>query len=89
MSASRDTRGRAKRIATLALGGLLVLVGITGLVLPFLQGFLLVLAGLYLLSRESEAARSLLGRIRRRFPELDRRGRELASRAKAFLGRKR
>lgn len=64
------------------------MLGTVGLFLPFLQGVLLILAGLYLLSRESETARSWLDGLRRRYPGLDRRSREISRRARDFLRRK-
>lgn len=81
-------RSSVKRILILILGGALVLLGIVGLFLPFLQGVLLLLAGLYLLSRESETVRSGLDSLRRRYPGLDRRSREISRKAKGLLRRK-
>ncbi len=59
------------RIALLILGWILILLGIAGLFLPVLQGILLIVAGLWVLSLESKTARRLLERIRHRFPRLD------------------
>lgn len=86
--AAASMRRSVKRILTLALGGILVLLGIAGLFLPFLQGVLLILAGLYLLSRESETARSWLATLKRRFPGLDRRSREISRKARDLLRRR-
>lgn len=66
------TRSTVKRYAILGSGWALILLGIAGLVLPFLQGVLFLLAGLYLLSLESARARMLHARLRRRFPKLAR-----------------
>ncbi len=63
----------AKRIAILALGWGFVLLGIVGLVVPILQGFLFLLIGLALLSSESKTARRLLVRLRARYPGLSER----------------
>ncbi len=62
-----------KRIAVLALGWGFLLLGIVGLVLPVLQGFLFLLIGLALLSSESETARRILERLRARYPGLSER----------------
>ncbi len=60
----------AKRIAILALGWGFILLGIVGLVVPILQGFLFLLIGLALLSSESKTARRILERMRVRYPGL-------------------
>lgn len=61
-----------RRLTTLALGWFLIGLGIVGLFVPILQGVLLILLGLYVLSRESAWARDLLHRFRNRHPGLDR-----------------
>ena len=63
----------ARRIAILALGWGFIVLGIVGLVLPVLQGFLFLLIGLALLSSESKTARRLLVRLRERYPGLSER----------------
>ncbi len=60
-----------KRAFVLALGWALIALGFAGLVLPVLQGVLLLLVGLYVLSRESEYAHRLLERLRAAHPHLD------------------
>jgi uncharacterized membrane protein YbaN (DUF454 family) len=60
-----------RRVAVLALGWILIAFGIVGLFLPFLQGVLFILLGLYVLSRESETARRWLHRVRESHPGLD------------------
>jgi uncharacterized membrane protein YbaN (DUF454 family) len=60
-----------RRVVTLVVGWTLIAIGVVGLFLPFLQGILLILLGLYLLSRESELARRWFERGRRRFPRVD------------------
>jgi uncharacterized protein len=57
-----------KRIAILTLGWILVILGVAGLFLPFLQGILFLLAGLWVLSLESEWAHRLFVRLGERFP---------------------
>ena len=65
--ASRQIR----RVIVLTIGWLLVALGVVGLALPFLQGVLLILLGLYVLSRESAWARLLFQKLRVRYPRLD------------------
>ena len=78
-----------KRVLTLVLGWALVLLGIAGLVLPFLQGVIFLFAGLYLLSRESKTARYWLDRLKSRYPGVDRRLREIRWRTRKYLRRNR
>ena len=59
---------KVRRIVVLSLGVVTILLGVVGLFLPVLQGVLLILIGLYLLSRESKIARSWLEKLRERFP---------------------
>ena len=63
---------QVRRIAILTLGWLFILLGIAGMFLPVLQGFLFLFVGLLLLSRESALARRLLDWLRRRYPALAR-----------------
>ncbi|MFV2071467.1 MAG: PGPGW domain-containing protein [Thermoanaerobaculales bacterium] len=62
---------RIRRIAVLTLGWALIALGVVGLFLPVLQGVLFIFLGLYLLSRESAAARRLLDKLRARYPSVD------------------
>jgi len=57
------------RLALFALGWLLILVGIAGLVLPGIQGVLTLLAGVAVLSLVSELAYELLRKGLRRWPK--------------------
>jgi hypothetical protein len=57
------------RIALFALGWLLILVGIAGLVLPGIQGVLTLLVGVAVLSLVSELAYELLRKTLRRWPK--------------------
>lgn len=59
-----------KRAAVLTIGWVLVALGIVGLALPVLQGVLLILVGLYVLSRESAWAQRQFEALRERFPGL-------------------
>jgi P-type Ca2+ transporter type 2C len=60
-----------KRIIVIATGWIFVLAGIAGLFLPVLQGVLLLLIGLVILSKEYRWAGRLVTRIRSRFPKMD------------------
>jgi len=62
------TKQMVWRVARLAVGGLLVVLGILGLFLPFLQGILFIFIGLSLLAPENRHARRLLRWLRERFP---------------------
>jgi hypothetical protein len=66
------SRSALKRYAILGSGWAFVLLGIAGLVLPFLQGVLFLVVGLYLLSLESRWARRIRLRLQRRYPLLAR-----------------
>jgi uncharacterized membrane protein YbaN (DUF454 family) len=65
-------RKGAKRLWTAILGFLFLLLGIAGLFLPFLQGILFLLIGLYLLSKTSPLAKKLLNYLQARFPRFAR-----------------
>lgn len=54
----------------IAAGWLMLLLGLAGLVLPFLPGWLFIIAGLLLLSGEYVWAHRLLETARRRFPRI-------------------
>jgi uncharacterized membrane protein YbaN (DUF454 family) len=54
----------ALRVARLAAGVLLLVLGVIGLFLPFLQGILFIVIGLTLLSPESALARRWLDWLR-------------------------
>lgn len=62
-----------KRALTTVAGVVLIVLGIPGLVLPFLQGVLMIVAGLVLLSSSSPRVRHALETLRERHPALDRR----------------
>ncbi|MCD4751058.1 MAG: YbaN family protein [Thermoanaerobaculales bacterium] len=76
------------RILRLTLGWTCVLLGVIGLFVPILQGILLILVGLWLLSRESSWARRWLLKLRIRFPSADRRMRSLQQRLGKYWGAK-
>jgi uncharacterized membrane protein YbaN (DUF454 family) len=59
------------RIITLVLGYFFLILGVIGLVLPFLQGVPFIVIGLLLLSREAAWARRALDWLKRRHPRLE------------------
>jgi hypothetical protein len=59
---------QVKRALALAVGWILIGLGIVGLFLPVLQGVLFILLGLYVLSRESRTARRILDLLGERYP---------------------
>ena len=71
----------------MTLGWLLIGLGFMGLFLPLLQGVVLILLGLFVLSRESRFARRLLDDLRARHPGLDAKLQAARARFK-LLGRK-
>jgi uncharacterized protein len=75
-----------KRIAIITTGWLFIALGIAGLFLPFLQGILFLLIGLVILSTEHHWARRLLGRLRTRFPKLERLVHAAHAKAGSILG---
>lgn len=70
---TEDRKNGAPRRANwfkLIFGWIFFVLGIAGLVLPFLQGILFIAIGLWLLSSESEWARRKRDWLLRRFPQL-------------------
>ncbi|MGE4219792.1 MAG: PGPGW domain-containing protein [Alphaproteobacteria bacterium] len=65
-------RPRWKRLLILISGWAFIVLGVLGIFLPFLQGFLFLAIGFYLLSLESVWAQRLLDRMRARWPKLAR-----------------
>lgn len=59
-----------RRITTLILGWILILLGVVGLFLPVLQGLLFIALGVYVLSRESTKAKKLYHSFVDRYPNL-------------------
>lgn len=57
-----------KPILMQALGYAFLVVGVLGLVLPFLQGILFLLIGLIILAEHAPWARRLLERLRKHYP---------------------
>jgi uncharacterized membrane protein YbaN (DUF454 family) len=63
-------RKAVRRIVILTLGWMFILIGIIGLFLPILQGFLFFGIGLALLSKESAWVRARIAWARKRWPRL-------------------
>jgi hypothetical protein len=63
---------RVKGILMLIAGWAFILLGIVGLILPFLQGILFIAIGLVILSSQYIWARVLLAKLRKRFPRVGR-----------------
>lgn len=76
-----------KRWLILVAGWGLVVLGVAGLFLPFLQGLLFLLAGLWILASEYAWARKALQKLRERFPALSNRMDAGRDRARAWLKR--
>lgn len=76
-----------RRLARLIGGWALLLLGVVGLFLPIVQGFLFLLAGLFILSREHPWAHNVLERLRKRFPTVEREVLAATRRAKLWWWR--
>lgn len=61
-----------KRLFRIALGCFFLLLGLAGLVLPFLQGWLFIAAGGIVLSRDVPILARLEQRVTARFPRAER-----------------
>jgi uncharacterized membrane protein YbaN (DUF454 family) len=57
-----------KKLLKQIVGWIFILLGITGLILPILPGFIFLIIGLYILSATNHWSFKLLNFIRRRFP---------------------
>jgi uncharacterized membrane protein YbaN (DUF454 family) len=75
------------RLSLFALGWLLILVGLAGLVLPGIQGVLTLLLGVAVLSLVSELAYELLRKALQRWPAAWRRIESFRKKAHRWLGR--
>lgn len=77
-----STKAKLKRVAIHVIGWGFILLGILGLVLPILQGFLFILVGLFILSSVSPWAERLLHKLRKRFPKTSKMFDEAKSKAR-------
>jgi uncharacterized membrane protein YbaN (DUF454 family) len=59
--------GFLKKIVSTVGGISLILLGIVGLFLPILQGILLIVAGISLLSISNERVRNWIGKVKKRY----------------------
>ncbi len=65
---ARARRQRMKNIALQIIGYLFLVLGVLGLFLPFLQGFLFIVIGLLILAKQAPWAHNLLQRFRDQHP---------------------
>jgi hypothetical protein len=72
-----------KRVALIAAGWSLLLLGMVGIFLPVLPGALFLLVGLSILSVEYEWARRWVTALRNRFPAADRKLQGILTRLKS------
>jgi uncharacterized membrane protein YbaN (DUF454 family) len=75
-----------KRTLIFIAGILCLILGVIGLVLPFLQGLLFIAIGLILLSIASPRARALIERYTRKFPQLHAFFERMEKRISDFIG---
>ncbi|MGH6943962.1 MAG: PGPGW domain-containing protein [Geminicoccaceae bacterium] len=68
---ARLSWARLKPILLQALGYLFLVLGVLGMFLPILQGFLFLFVGLIILARHAPWAERLLGYVRQRHPKFD------------------
>lgn len=61
---------KLKRLLKLTAGWLFIILGVLGLFLPFLQGILFLLIGLFILAQELPWAARLLEKLKARFPKV-------------------
>ncbi|GGE15026.1 hypothetical protein GCM10011571_15690 [Marinithermofilum abyssi] len=61
---------RLKRITGQVIGWVFIFLGILGLFLPVLQGFLFLILGLLILSKTTPWAKKLLDKLETRFPKV-------------------
>jgi len=80
-------QARTKRIVVYVVGWSFILLGIVGLVLPFLQGVLFILIGLIILATEYAWAGHLLQKLRERFPKIGRLADQAADKASSWIKR--
>jgi len=73
-----------RRVVVLILGWTLIAIGVVGLFVPILQGILVIMLGLYVLSRESRVARGWLAKLQRRYPKIHAKARRVKQRVKSW-----
>ena len=80
-------KAQLKKILIQFVGWVFILLGIVGLFLPILQGFLFLFIGLIILSSQYPWAHRVLERIRQRFPRISRTADQASERASLWLKR--
>ena len=78
---------KLKSAIRLVVGWTFIVLGVTGLFLPLLQGILFLIIGLVILAPEYAWARSILARLKQRFPTVARRSTDAMRRGRVRLGR--
>jgi len=76
---------KLKDLIVIVAGWIFIVLGIAGLFLPVLQGILFLMFGLYLLSRKTPWARTLLYRLRYRYPRIFGRFKEVRKRTGSYF----
>ncbi len=79
--------GTIKKIGLLIIGWLFIVLGIVGLFLPILQGFLFILIGLGILSSRSETIKRFLKHLEERHPDLHNRAEKWKAKVKGWFSR--
>lgn len=69
-------------------GWTLIAAGVIAGVIPILQGWILILAGLALVAKDSAMAARVQGRLQRRFPGAHRRAQDLRARLETWFQKK-
>lgn len=80
-------KAKVKHYLIIAVGWIFLILGIIGLFLPFLQGILFILIGLYILSHEYHWARDIFDRLKIRYPKITRKFYEIKGKAGSRFGR--
>lgn len=76
-----------KRLLILGVGYGFLVLGVLGLFLPFLQGFLFLAIGLMILSSEALWARRVHVTLKRRYPAFGRFSRQAEAKTKAWMAK--
>jgi len=77
---------KIKRIALDIIGWTFILFGILGIFLPFLQGILFTVIGIYILSLHSKFAHRELHKLKAKYPKIGGRIDSFDHRLRKFLG---
>lgn len=80
-------KAKAARTVKIVVGALFLVLGVAGLFLPILQGFLFLAVGLAILAPESPMAQRQLDRLRHRYPDAARRMDRARQHVKSALNR--